>query len=295
MSWKKKLIPDKRKVSGLQKSLKGIIVVSPLLWLIINVAILAMLFLLLPKEMIIGRFAMLFIMALVINGWFWAGLLSSYLFRDASHKFMAPNVTASLGKDDGFITHAPEIRVDGKIIEPQYTIRAISGFAAYGIHTKGRIIVAYPTEYETIFPGAGVNSYAWLRSCSIDQVAENVRIALVREGAAHGIYTSPRDEIWFSRTVFNIGDIAPNRLDIAWDLAVDEKQREINRLKAIVQEKDYQIESYELARSREAYKLRPASDDFRDRYHEPPESMAERSKRLYPDPDDEYENRRRRF
>ncbi len=291
----KLLSKKKNKTSTLQKSLKGVIVVSPLLWLVLNVAILSLLFMLLPKAMIIGRFTMLFLVALIINGWFWAGLLSTYLFRDASHKFMSPNITASLGEKDGFITYAPEVRHGNKIIEPQYTIRVISGFSAYGIHTRGRIIVAYPTLYETIFPGSGVNCYAWLRACSIEQVAENVRIALVREGAAHGVYTSASDEIWFTRTQFDIGETAPNRVDMAWDLALDEKQKQINQLKSIVQEKDYQIESYELSRSRSAFAMRPADEDFRNKYHDPPESVADRSKRLYDDRDDEYIDRKRRF
>lgn len=274
------------------KSLKGIIVVSPLIWILVNVVILGVLFFILPDSMIIGKGAMLFLMALIVNGWFWAALLSTYLFRDASHKFIAPNINASLGEHDGFITIAPEIRKDGKIIEPEYVIRVLAGFSAYGIHTKGHVIVAYPSQYEHVFPDSGVICYAWLRCCTVDQVAENVRIALVREGVAHGIFVNPNDEIWFGRTLFDVGERAPDKVEVAWDVARDELMLEINRLKAIVQEKDYQIEAYEKARSLEAYRRSPADIDFRTKYQQPPETVAERGRRLYGYEEEEESKRR---
>jgi len=286
---------QKNKATTLQRSLKGVIVVSPIIWILINVAILGFMFLILPNRMIIGKGTMLFMMALMINGWFWAALLSTYLFRDASHKFIAPNINASLGEHDGFITYAPELRREGKIIEPEYIIRVLSGFSAYGIHTKGRVITAYPAQYEHIFPDSGVICYSWLRCCTIDQVAETVRTALVREGVAHGIYIDPNDEIWFGRTMFNIGELSPDKVDVSWDIARDELIQEINRLKSIVQEKDYQIESYEVSRSRQAHLQRPADADFRSKYQQPPESVAERGRRLYGDEEEEAERRRSRF
>lgn len=283
----------KNKVSSIEKSLQGIIVVSPLIWVLVNLSILGMMFLLLPNEMIIGKGAMLFIIAIMINGWFWAALLSSYLFRDASHKFVAPNINASLGEHDGFITIAPEVRKEGKILEPEFIIRVISGFSAYGIHTKGRVIVAYPSQYEHVFPDSGILCYTWLRCCTIEQVADTVRNALVREGVAHGIFINPDDQIWFGRTLFDIGEASPDKVEVSWDSARDELMEQINRLKSIVQEKDYQIESYELSRSREAHLLRPVDEDFRNKYQQPPESVAERARKMYSDEEDT--DRRKRF
>ena len=286
---------NKNKANSIEKSLQGVIVVSPLIWILINVSMLLMFFLILPKEMMISKLGMLFLLMALINGWFWAALLSSYLFRDASHKFVAPNINASLGEHDGFLTIAPEVRENGKIVEPEFIIRVISGFSAYGIHTKGRVIVAYPTQYEHIFPDSGIICYTWLRCCTIEQVAETVRNALVREGVAHGIYLHPNDQIWFGRTLFNIGESSPDKVDVKWDVGKDALMAEINRLKSIGQEKDYQIESYELARSREAHLLRPAEADFRTKYQTPPDSVAERSRKMYSDEEDYESNKRRRF
>jgi hypothetical protein len=281
------------KRSTLEKSLRGIIVVSPILWLLINIMVLGLAILLMPSAMIVSNLLMVFLFALIINGWFWAGLLTTYLFRDQSKKFECPNFSAPLGEKDGFVTYVPAQIEKGKIIEPQYIIRRIGGFSAFGLHTKGNVIVAYPAEYEKNMLAGGIVCFCWLRSCSIDQVAENVRNSIVREGVLSDLFTASTD-IRFSRTIYIPGQQVPEETHIAWDVGRDAYIAEINRLKAMTQEKDYQLESYETSRSREAFKLRPADDGFREKYNVPPESVDEKTRRLYQQADEELDERRRR-
>ena len=289
-----KILRRKKNKSQLTKSIQGIIIVSPILWLVINILFLSMAFLLLPKMMIVPRWLMLLLLALIINGWFWAALLFTYLFRDQSHKFIAPNISASLGEEDGFITYAPMIPDEkGAIIEPQFTVRAVSGFSAFNFHIRGRVLTAYPTAYETYFPEGGFTTHTWLRCCSIDQVAENVRIAIVREGAAHGVFITPNDEIWFGRTFFNSGEKTPNRIDIAFDVALDEKQKLISDLRAQIGELSYQVQKYTQRASLDAYKASPASPSFREQYNRPPESIDERTRRLWGQAQEELDERER--
>lgn len=285
----------KKNNSQLTKSIQGVIVASPMLWLIINFLFLLMAYLLLPKMMIVPRWLMLLLIALILNGWFWAALLFTYLFRDQSHKFIAPNISASLGEEDGFITYAPMIPNEkGDIIEPQFTIRALSGFSAFSFHIRGRVLSAYPTAYETYFPEGGWSVHAWLRCTSIDQVAENVRIALVREGAAHGVFLTPNDEIWFTRTFFNSGDKVPNKTDIALDVNLDEKQKLIADLRAQIGELSYQVQKYTQRASMEAFKASPSSPSFREQYNRPPESIDERTQRIMGKAQEELDERDRR-
>jgi hypothetical protein len=285
----------KRSRSKLEKSMMGVIVVSPMLWLVINFLVLFMAWLMLPHKMIVPRYLMLLLLALIINGWFWAGLLMTYLFRDQSNKFLAPNISASLGEEDGFITYAPAlINEAGKILEPEYVLRAVSGFSAFGLHTKGRVLMAYPRAYETYFPGGGISCHTWLRCCRVDQVAENVRVSLTREGAAGSVFTSANEEIWFGRTYFNVGEKVPDKIDYAFDVYMDTLMAEINRLKQLVGEKDFQTMKYEQRRSLDAFKAGPANRDFRNDYMSPPESVDEKTARLYGQAKEEIEARERR-
>lgn len=269
------------KEAQLKRALKGIIVVSPLIWLFINVMLLTIAFLLLPPQLIMSRIVELFQIFIMMNGWFWAGLMFTYLLRDQSHKFISPTFSCSLGRNDGFLTYAPPMIKDNQVIEPQFTIRTGSGFEAMNLYSAGKIIMIYPTKYETHLLSGGISCYSWLRACTVDQIPENARIALVREGVAHGVFADPNTEVWFSRTVFDVGRMAPNREDLAWDVGRDELIAEINRLKAIVQEKDFQIESYELGRSRQAFMLRPEDANFKTHYQTPSRSVGDRARELY--------------
>lgn len=290
-----RLFKPKRGRTKLEKSMMGVIVVSPLLWLVLNFVLLFMAWLMMPKRMIFPRYLVLMLFALILNGWFWAGPLMTYLFRDQSHKFMAPNISASLGEEDGFITYAPAmIDENGNILEAEYVLRAVSGFSAFGLHTRGRVLMAYPRAYETYFPGGGITCHTWLRNCRIDQVAENVRISLTREGAAGNVFLSANDEIWFGRTYFNVGDKVPDKIDYAFDVYIDSLMAEINRLKSHLGEKDFQTMKYEQRRSLEAHKAGPANRDFRTDYLSPPETVDEKTKRLYGQANEEIEERRRR-
>lgn len=274
----------KKKRSVLTKTITGIIVVSPLLLLLFNLLTLGLLWLLLPHRMTMDRWVMVFVFGIAINGWFLAGVLFTYFFRDQSDKFVCPTFSCSLGENQGFITYIPPIIKEGKIIEPQYTARALGGFSFGrhgGIHTMGRVIAVYPTKYEIYLSGGGIACYSWLRSCKVDQVARNVRDMLVRVGAAEGIFVDADTDIWFSRTVMDVGEMIPDPEKIAWDTALDEHIAEVNRLKGLVGEKNYQVESYTLADSLRAARERPADTDFREKYHEPPESVAERTGRIY--------------
>jgi hypothetical protein len=269
--------PGMERAQHLRRALKGIIIVSPLVWILVNALILSMAFMLMPDRMIMPKSVELFQIFLMLNGWFWAGMMFTYLLRDQSRKIITPNISASLGKDDGFLSYAPPMIKDSKMVEPQFTLRTAGGFDAMHVNSYGKTIFIYPTKYEVTLPKGGIAVYAWLRACTIDQIAENARVALQREGVAQGIFVDPNTEVWFSRTIFDVGRMAPNREDLAWDLASDEMISEINRLKAIVQEKDFQIESYELGRSRRAFMERPANEDFRSQYQRPSQSVGERS------------------
>ncbi len=290
-----RLFKRKKSKTKLEKSMMGIIVVSPMLWLVMNFVLLFMAWLVMPPKMIFPRYLVLLLFALIINGWFWAGLLMTYLFRDQSNKFISPNFSASLGEEDGFVTYSPAIiDENGKIHEPEYVLRAASGFSAFGLHTKGRVLMAYPRAYESHFPGGGVVSHTWLRCCTIDQVAENVRVSLTREGAAGNVFLSANDEIWFGRTLFNNGEKTPDKIDYAFDVYIDSLMAEINRLKSLVGEKDFQTMKYEQKRSLDAFKAGPANRDFRTDYLSPPETVDEKTKRLYGQANEELEERRRR-
>lgn len=290
-----RLFKKKKGKTKLEKSMMGIIVVSPLLWLVMNFVLLFLAWLMMPKNMIIPRYLMLLLFALILNGWFWAGLLMTYLFRDQSNKFMAPGISASLGEEDGMISYAPaHIDEKGNILEPEYVIRALSGFSAFGLHTKGRVLAIYPRQYEVYFVGGGVACYTWLRSCTIDQVAENVRVALTREGAAGSVFVSANDEIWFGRTYYNIGEKVPDKIDYAFDVYIDSLMAEIHRLKSNIGEKDFQGMKYEQRRSLEAHKAGPANRDYRTDYLSPPETVDEKTRRLYGQANEEIEERKRR-
>ncbi len=289
------LFKKKKQGTKLDKAMMGIIVVSPMLWFVMNFVLLFMAWLMMPPRMIFPRWLVLLLFALILNGWFWAGLLMTYLFRDQSNKFLAPNMSASLGEEDGFITYAPAM-VDekGNILEPEYVLRALSGFSAFGLHTKGRVLVVYPRAYETYFPGGGVSCHTWLRSCTIDQLAENVRVSLTREGAAGNVYLSANDEIWFGRTYYNVGEKVPDKIDYAFDIYIDSLMAEINRLKSMVGEKDFQTMKYEQRKSLDAFRSGPANRDFKNDYLSPPDTVDEKTKRLYGDAEQELQERNRR-
>ena len=275
----------------LSKAVRGIIVISPMLWLLINLLVLILCILIMPDAMIVTKVGMIMIILGVINGWFWAMLLMTYLFRDASHKFIAPGLSAPLGVNDGFLGYVPE---DTKTGEPQYTIRALSGFAAYGVHLKGRVLCIYPTKYERRVPAGGIVANFWPRACQIDELPEGVRTVLTKESVAIGVYSDPNELIWFGRAPFLPDQVQTEKDAWHWDGLVNSMNKEINRLKAIVQEKDFQIESYELSRSREAFKLRPADSNFREMYNQPPESIDEKTRRLYSQAQQEMDDRKRR-
>jgi hypothetical protein len=285
----------KSKKKGIAKKLQGIIIISPWLMIVFNAIMMLLFYLILPKEAIIARWGLLFILMLVLNGWFLCGLLITYLFRDQSQKFICPTFNAPLGEDEGFVTIVPPIYdKNGKMIEPEYVIRAVGGFEALYVYSRGKVLVAYPRSYEIQMGKGGIVTHCWLRLTTVDRVAKNVRDALVLQGVAEHQFQDGNTEIWFGRTVYNVGEAVPNQELIHYDSLMDEREGEINRLKAIVGEKDYQVERYEQGKSLEAYRSGPADEDFRERYNRPAETVRERSAKTYEDDQEARERRRRR-
>lgn len=285
----------KSKKKSLSRKLQGIITISPWLMIAFNAIMILLFYLILPKEAMIARWGLLFILMLLLNGWFLCGLLITYLFRDQSQKFTSPTFNAPLGEDEGFITVVPPIyNKDGKELEPEYVIRAVGGFEALYVYSRGKVLVAYPRAYEVQMGKGGIVAYCWLRLTTVDRVAKNVRDALVLQGVAEHQFQDGNTEIWFGRTAYNPGEAIPDQKLIHYDVLMDEREGEISRLKGIVGEKDYQVERYEQAKSLEAFRQGPADENFRERYNHPAETVKEKSARTYDDDEEARERRRRR-
>ncbi len=279
----------RKKKKTLTKKIQGFTRISPLVILALNLLVIGTLWLLLPERLTAPRWVMLFICGLALNGWLMWGIFFTYYLRDQSDRFLSPVFNAPLGERQGFLTVVPPIIKEGKMIEPEYTIRAVGGFEAMFIYMPGKVITAYPTKYEVHMAAGGIACYCWLRSCKIDQVAPNVRNWLVRVGASKGIYIDGDTEIWFARSIFDVGETVPDAEKNYWDYAMEEKDAEIQYLKGQRGEYKYQVESNIMGDSLEAAKRRPADEDFRTRYNEPPETVAERASR-----ETDYEDQRKR-
>jgi hypothetical protein len=231
-----------KKVDLLQKNMRRVIVVSPLLWIFINVLFLGMAYLLLPDEMYISKPGMMFAIALIINGWFFAGLLLTYLFRDGSHKFISVNLSTSLGMDDGFAGYIPPQKIGSSMIEPQYTCRILGGFMSrlYGIHTQGRTLAFYPTEHEMFFPGGGYAVNCQMSATLIAQLPAAIRLWIKKQGGSFNIYREGT-EVYFARLPYYTHPTERQKYEINLDLALQERDLRIDGLESRIKEQEMQI------------------------------------------------------
>lgn len=295
-----KLFNRKKKtgVPGLMNTFQHIFIMSPLFLVGINLIIMIPLYLMAPGQLKLAKWGFMILIFATVNGWIVGGILFSYVFRDQSHKFQCPVFSCSLGERLGLLNYVPPYIkiIDGikHLLEPQFTIRRLGGFSAMGIHIGGKVLSIYPTKYEVIFPGGGVQCYCWLRETHVDELPKNVRDMLVRVGTAHGIFVTGHTTVWFSRSIYDVGEMIPEPELWDKDTLCDELNAEINRLKGLKGHLEFQEEQSAISKSLNARRETAGAEDFLSDYHEPTSGAGERAQGMTRAEIEDYDRKRKR-
>jgi hypothetical protein len=233
------------KTAHLQRNMKGIIVISPWLWLAINGLVLGMVFLIYGDQTYLRVWEIMGLIFGALNGWLAFVEFFPFLLRHNSHKMVCANISTSLGEEDGDPKIIPPVMENGKEIRIPLVCRNGAGFNTehYDVHHVGKVPYIYPLKAEIKYPGGGISSNAWVRPTPVKDLPKHVKEYLENHGE-DSFRVKPDTEIWFTEeTFYDINPMDRQRIDVDLDMRKIELENKSRDLQSVIDAQAYKLKT----------------------------------------------------
>ena len=216
------------------------------------------------EEVIVSKWVIIILADLLTFLFIMIAGLILYLFMAWARKIITPTWNSTLGFLGGrlFDIQAQK-NENGVEIEKAFTGVVIGGTESEDIPfvTKGSSVFIYPTDAEWDFGAGGTAICAWPQQCTFDELPQNVKVALQKCGASRRLY-DPDGMYWFTRTSYNPRRATHDKSEMKWDIALQERDAEIQRLTNLKNELSKQYRSLIKERTELLESLRGGTGTF---------------------------------